>query len=276
MPPEAWAGDGEAENRRHLHEVRVDEQLNEPQYDGGGLATVPAEGPSEEHGSQVGSSALQQDPTSGGQLPVSVPSAEQAGSAGREGQRSGEVSATSLRATSKERHDEDVGQFSRSLTFMTGLLSNLVGRVDRMEQWQSASGSVGGQGPMSTGEGSQATPSATTPATAPSGPRGHLSAEEMNRMQQQLSQVSLCYRSTLPFVHTTWQKVNAEALNSSPEEKCHGSGASALARFQGHFVSPDSACGAACEFFPLPGAAALYWARSAAALRCACLPQVFL
>ena len=143
-PPEGVAV-GDQEDRRHLQEVRVDDQLREPCYEDGELGAVAAEGPSEEHGSHgshVESPALQRDSTSGRQLPVLAPWAEQPGSGRNGGHGTEEVSATSLRATSKERHDADVGQISRSLTFMTGLLSSLVGRVDRMEQWQSASGSV--------------------------------------------------------------------------------------------------------------------------------------
>eukprot|EP00439_Symbiodinium_sp_Y106_P004003 s1844_g1.t1 len=227
-PPEGVAV-GDQEDRRHLQEVRVDDQLREPCYEDGELGVVAAEGPSEEHGSHgsyVESPALQRDSTSGGQLPVLAPSAEQPGSGRNGGHGTEEVSATSLRATSKERHDADVGQISRSLTFMTGLLSSLVGRVDRMEQWQSASGSVQGPLPMSTGEGSQATPSAMTPATAPSGPGGQLSLEEVDRLQRQLNQVSLGRREEAGSGHSveagrplaSMQKIMAGTFSSDDSE----------------------------------------------------------
>ena len=177
-----------AEDRRHLQEVRVDEQQQDPLY-----GAVSLEGPAAEHGSHgnhVESSALQQDSTSDGQ-PALASSREQQEQDSGAGHGAGGDGPATARARSMERREEDVGQISRSLNFMTGLLSTLVGRVDRMEQWQSVNGSVGGRAPMSTEEGSQPTPTAMTPATAWSTHRGLLDADEVELLQQQLSQVSV-------------------------------------------------------------------------------------
>ena len=181
------------EERRHLQEVRIDEQLQDPQYEVGQREVVSVEGAVAEHGSQgnqVESSATQLDSTSDGQ-PALISSREQPRLLVREDHGAGQEDPAMVRARSMERREEDVGQISRSLNFMTGLLSTLVGRVDRMEQWQSASGSVRDHAPMSTEEGSLPTPSAMTPATARSGAPGLLGLDEVDRLQQQLSQVSM-------------------------------------------------------------------------------------
>ena len=69
------------------------------------------------------------------------------------------------KASFAEQRKEDVGQISRSLQYMTGLVTNLATRVDRVEQRQSVSGSMA---PQSTDEGSQPTPSVAAPAAHPS------------------------------------------------------------------------------------------------------------
>ena len=136
--------------------VKVDETVDDPCY--GTLASQIAQRDEASHGSQgshVDPSVQMVGSTSGGQRPVptelDVTSFQTAVESGR-GER--------VRQVSPEQRKEDVSQISRSLQYMTGLLTNLVTRVDRVEQRQSTSGSVA---PQSTDEGSQMTPSAATP-----------------------------------------------------------------------------------------------------------------
>ena len=149
------------EEVRHRLEVKVDETVDDPCY--GTPVSQIAQQEEVSHGSQgshVDPSVPTVGSTAGGQRPVptelDVTSLQTALESGR-GER--------VRQVSPEQRKEDVSQISRSLQYMTGLLTNLVTRVDRVEQRQSTSGSVA---PQSTDEGSQMTPSAATPALHPS------------------------------------------------------------------------------------------------------------
>ena len=109
------------EDRRHLQEVRIDEQLQDPQYDVGQREADPLEGAAAEHGSQgnqVESSAWQLDSTSDRQ-PALFSSREQQRLHVGEEHEAGNEDPAVVRARSMERGEEEVGQISRSLSFMT-------------------------------------------------------------------------------------------------------------------------------------------------------------
>ena len=161
------------EEVRHRLEVKVDETVDDPCY--GTPVSQIAQQEEVSHGSQgshVDPSVPTVGSTAGGQRPVptelDVTSLQTALESGR-GER--------VRQVSPEQRKEDVSQISRSLQYMTGLLTNLVTRVDRVEQRQSTSGSAA---PQSTDEGSQMTPSAATPAL-------HPSWDEVDRLGGQMS-----------------------------------------------------------------------------------------
>ncbi|CAE7247025.1 GIP [Symbiodinium necroappetens] len=157
--------DQESEGRRHLHEVRIQEAVLEPDNAERSGETIEGHG---SQGSHAGSLPPLEgvDPASGGQppqtlAPDSLVSEETAGRG---------------RSASTERHLEDVGQVQRSLNFMTGLLTSLTVRMNRVEQWQSATGSTAG-GAAST---------AMTPVTPSAGALGWA---DVDRLNQQLAEL---------------------------------------------------------------------------------------
>ena len=164
------------EEARHRQEVKIDETMEEPCYETPvSQIAQQDEGPQGSQGSHV-DHARSAGSTAGGQRPVpvelDVTSLQTASEGGR---------AERARQVSPEQRKEDVSQISRSLQYMTGLLTNLVTRVDRVEQRQSTSGSVA---PQSTDEGSQRTPSVATPGV-------HPSWDEVDRLGGQISALAL-------------------------------------------------------------------------------------
>ncbi|CAE7766553.1 unnamed protein product, partial [Symbiodinium necroappetens] len=164
------------EEARHRQEVKIDETMDEPCYET--PVSQIAQQDEGQHGSQGShvDQARSAGSTAGGQRPVpvelDVTSLQTAAEGGR---------AERARQVSPEQRKEDVSQISRSLQYMTGLLTNLVTRVDRVEQRQSTSGSVA---PQSTDEGSQLTPSVATPGV-------HPSWDEVDRLGGQVSALAL-------------------------------------------------------------------------------------
>ena len=168
-----------SEEVRHRLEVRIDEAVEEPSYDTPGSQKAQQdEAQHGSQGSQVGPADAPSGPTSGGQRPVPVELDVNSQAAVAE---SADMPLDRGRQVSPEQRREDVGQISRSLQYMTGLLTSLVTRVDRVEQRQSVSGSMA---PQSTDEGSQPTPSAATP-------QGQLSWSEMDRLGGRMTALAL-------------------------------------------------------------------------------------
>ena len=155
------------EERRHLQEVRVQEETAEPAYAEASGEMIEGHG---SQGSHVESLRPPDgvDSTAGGQPPQTsssdIPRAD---------------AAAGVQAVSAERRTEDVSQVQRSLNFMTGLLTSLTDRVGRIEQWRSATGSTAGGGAASGGVSSAMTP--VTPHA------GMLGWADVDRLNQQLS-----------------------------------------------------------------------------------------
>ena len=156
------------EERRHLQEVRAQDEVVEPNYDGESGGRIEGHG---SQGSQVDSLRPLDgvESTSGGQPPQTSAS---------EAAVHGDPPETG-RPASVERRAEDVSQVQRSLNFMTGLLTSLTDRVGRVEQWQSATGSTAGGGAGSAGESSAMTP--VTPQA------GLFAWADVDRLNQQLA-----------------------------------------------------------------------------------------
>ncbi|CAE7354912.1 GIP [Symbiodinium sp. CCMP2592] len=195
LAPDGEAG-GPLQNAAAAGEVRVDEAVLEPAYDGRPGTGLQGEAHGS-HGSQGGTVSRDGElvPPSGGQRPVlEVPEPSGAGDPhARNEDATGvveDVRNRPSRTSSVERRTEDVSTISRSLNYMTGLLSTLVSRMDRVEQWQSASGSLPGQQAHSV-DGDTGTPVATTPATATSGRPGGMGWVDSERLSRHLAQLSV-------------------------------------------------------------------------------------